>query len=63
MNNFTRSGYNLPGKSGNGIAILLYPNPQGILSVRHLLFHLSGMGSLTVAKLLLALPLGSMLHA
>jgi len=54
MNNFTRSGYKLPGKSGNGIAILLYPNPHGILSVRHLLFHLSGMGSLTVAKLLLA---------
>lgn len=53
MNNFTRSGYKLPGKSDNGIAILLYPNPQGILSVRHLLFHLSGMGSLTVAELLL----------
>jgi hypothetical protein len=34
MNNFTRSGYKLPGKSGNGIAILLYPNPQVILSVR-----------------------------
>jgi len=53
MNNFTRSGYKLPGKSGNGIAILLYPDPQDILSARHLLFHLSGMGNLTVAKLLL----------
>jgi hypothetical protein len=54
MNNCTRNGYKLAGKCGNGIAIVLYPNPQGILSVRHLLFHLSGMGSLIVAKLLLA---------
>jgi hypothetical protein len=46
MNNFTRSGYKLPGKSGNGVAILLYPNPQGIHYFRHLLFHLLGWEAL-----------------